>query len=246
MRHATKRTVPDSAKDAGIAIASACPMAHLKAALLDVDGTLIDSNDAHASAWVEALSEFGHDVTFDRVRQLIGKGGDKLLPETVKVEKDSREGTAISKRRGILFKEKYLPNLRPFPSARELVAALRDRGLRVFIATSATADEITALLDVANVRDLLSDVTTSKDAKESKPDPDIIVAALTAAKCHASEAVMLGDTPYDVEAAVRAGVVAVALRCGGWDDASLEGAAAIYEDPRDLFLKLDTSPFAAR
>jgi HAD superfamily hydrolase (TIGR01509 family) len=221
-------------------------MAHVKAALLDVDGTLVDSNDAHASAWVEALAEFGHDVPFDRVRELIGKGGDKLLPETVGVAKDSPEGTQISKRRGVLFKERYLPTLRPFPSARKLVAALRDRGLRLVVATSATADEITALLDVANVRDLLSDVKTSKDAKDSKPDPDIVVAALTAAKCDSSEAVMLGDTPYDVEAAARAGVVTVALRCGGWEDASLEGAKAIYDDPRDLLAKLDTSPFAVR
>jgi HAD superfamily hydrolase (TIGR01509 family) len=221
-------------------------MVQVKAALLDVDGTLVDSNDAHASAWVETLSEFGYDVPFGRVRELIGKGGDKLLPETVGVDKDSPKGAEISKRRGTLFKEKYLPTLRPFPSARELVAALRDRGLRLVVATSATADEITALLDVANVRDLLSDVKTSKDAKDSKPDPDIIVAALTAAKCRPSEAVMLGDTSYDIEAAARAGVVAVALRCGGWDDASLEGAKAIYDDPQDLVAKLDTSPFAIR
>jgi len=195
---------------------------------------------------VDALAEFGHEVPFDRVRELIGKGGDKLLPETVGVAKDSPEGKEISKRRGVVFKDKYLPTLRPFPSARELVAALRDRGLRLVVATSATAEEITALLDVANVRDLLCDVKTSKDAKDSKPDPDIVVAALTAAKCRSSEAVMLGDTPYDVEAAARAGVVAVALRCGGWDDASLEGAKAIYDNPRDLLAKLDTSLFAVR
>jgi HAD superfamily hydrolase (TIGR01509 family) len=221
-------------------------MANVMAALLDIDGTLIDSNGAHASAWVEALSEFGYDVPFGRVRALIGKGGDKLLPETVGVEKDSPKGVEISKRRGAIFKEKYLPTLRPFPSARELVAALREGGLRLVVATSATADEIKALLDVANVRDLLSDVKTSKDAKDSKPDPDIVIAALTAAKCHPSEAVMLGDTPYDVQAAARAGVVAVALRCGGWDDASLAGAKAIYDDPHDLLAKLDTSPFAVR
>jgi HAD superfamily hydrolase (TIGR01509 family) len=221
-------------------------MVRVKAALLDVDGTLVDSNDAHAWAWVQVLSEFAHDVAFERVRELIGKGGDKLLPETIGVEKESAKGEAISKRRQALFKEKYLPTLRPFPGARDLLARLRDRGLRLVVASSATAEEITALLEVAQVRDLVPEVKTSNDAKDSKPDPDIVVAALTTAKCSPAEAVMLGDTPYDIEAATKAGVVCVALRCGGWDDSSLKGAKAIYADPQDLMAKLDTSPFAGR
>jgi HAD superfamily hydrolase (TIGR01549 family) len=180
------------------------------------------------------------------VRKLIGMGGDKLLPEAVGVEKESTKGTELSKRRQTLFKEKYLQTLRPFPGARELVASLGELGLHLVVASSATAEEITALLEVANVRDLVPDVKTSKDAKDSKPDPDIVVAALTAAKCHSAEAVLLGDTPYDIEAATKAGVIAVALRCGGWDDSSLQGAKAIYDDPQDLAAKLHTSPFAER
>ncbi|HEX3595095.1 MAG TPA: HAD-IA family hydrolase [Polyangiaceae bacterium] len=221
-------------------------MARLEAALLDVDGTLIDSNDAHASAWVEVLSGFGYPVPFARVRELIGKGGDKLLPETVGLEKGSEKYEQIAERRKALFKEKFLPELRPFRGARELLQAMKDGGLALVVATSATPEEVGALLEVAQVRDLVKDVKTSKDAKNSKPDPDIVRAALAAAGCDASEAIMLGDTPYDVEAAVKAGVEAVALRCGGWEDAALARARAIYDDPADLLAHLETSPFARR
>jgi HAD superfamily hydrolase (TIGR01509 family) len=221
-------------------------MSNMKAALLDVDGTLIDSNDAHATAWVEVLSGFGYPVPFERIRRLIGKGGDKLLPETVGLEKDSERYQQIVEHRSRLFRDVFLPKLSAFPGARELLEGLRERGLRLVVATSATAEEVGSLLDVAGVRDLVEKVKTSKDAKHSKPDPDIVQAALAAVSCDASEAVMLGDTPYDVEAASNAGVVSVALRCGGWDDESLSGARAIYDDPAELLARLDSSPFVAK
>jgi HAD superfamily hydrolase (TIGR01509 family) len=214
-----------------------------KVVLLDVDGTLVDSNDAHAMAWVEALEAFGHDVAFERVRELIGKGGDKLLPEAVGIEKDSGEGGEIAKKRSELFKQKYLQLVTPFEGARSLLLELRDRGYRLVVATSATKDQIGDLLDVGHVRDLVDDVRSAEDAGASKPDPDIVVAALAAAHCSPSAAVMLGDTPYDVQAAKNANVVTVAVRCGGWDDESLEGAEAIYDDPRDLLDHFETSPF---
>jgi HAD superfamily hydrolase (TIGR01509 family) len=214
-----------------------------KAVLVDVDGTLIDSNDAHAMAWVETFEEFGHTVAFERIRHLIGKGGDQLLPEAVGIEKDSPEGKVIAKRRATLFKEEYLPNIVPFEGARALLEALHDRAYRLVVATSATEDEIGALLDVASIRDLVDDVKSSSDAQISKPDPDIVTAALAVAHCQPSEAVMLGDTPYDIEAASKANVISVAVRCGGWNDASLKGARAIYDDPRDLLTNLGTSPF---
>jgi HAD superfamily hydrolase (TIGR01509 family) len=219
-------------------------MARVKAALLDVDGTLVDSNDAHAQSWVEVLSASGYSVPFARIRELIGKGGDKLLAETVGLEKESDEYRQIVRERSALFKDKFLPRLAPFPGARELLLALHGRGQRLVVATSANPEEIGALLDVAGVRDLVEAVKTSKDAKRSKPDPDIVRAALDAAECHATEAVMLGDTPYDVDAAAKMEVTSVALRCGGWDDAALAGAKAIYDDPADLLARLDTSPFA--
>jgi HAD superfamily hydrolase (TIGR01549 family) len=218
-------------------------MAHPKAALLDVDGTLIDSNDAHATSWVQVLTAAGYHVPFSRIRELIGKGGDKLLPEAVGLDKDSDDYKAIVKKRSAVFKDEFLPYLKPFPKARELVQALHARGCRLVVASSASAEEINALLDVASVRGLVDDVKTSKDAKDSKPDPDIILAALEAAECSAADAIMLGDTPYDVEAASTARVASVALRCGGWDDASLAGARAVYDDPADLLEQLEASPF---
>jgi len=215
-----------------------------KVILLDVDGTLVDSNDAHAMAWVDTLEAFGHKVAFERVRELIGKGGDKLLPEAVGIEKDSPEGDEIARRRSELFKEKYLQTVVAFEGARSLLLELRDRGYLLVVATSAAKDEIGAILEAGHIRDLVDNVTTAEDAESSKPDPDIISAALEAVQCSPSEAMLLGDTPYDVEAAGRANVITIAVRCGGWDDDALEGAHAIYNDPRDLLDHLEMSPFA--
>ena len=219
------------------------PLGRVKAALVDVDGTLIDSNDAHANAWVETLAEFGFQASFERVRDLIGKGGDKLLPETTGVDSDSPLGKKISARRSQLFLEKYVPTLRPFRGARDLLARMQESGLIVVIATSAQATELKPLLAIVGAEGLIDDKTTSDDAENSKPDPDIVEAALKRAGCDANEAVMLGDTPYDIEAARRAGVPTIALRSGGWDDAALAGASAIYEDAADLLANFEGSPF---
>jgi HAD superfamily hydrolase (TIGR01509 family) len=221
------------------------PMAHrTKGIILDIDGTLIDSNDAHARSWVETLEEFGIEADVDDARRMIGMGGDKLLPELAGVEVDSELGKRIVERRTELFKERYLPELRPFPKTRELVEHMRDRGLKVSVATSAKREELDPFLEVAGVRDLIESATSSSDAEESKPDPDIVEAALGRLDLPASAVVMLGDTPYDVEAATRAGVAIVAVRCGGWGDEDLAGAVAVYDDPADLLAHFDESPLA--
>lgn len=214
-----------------------------KAALLDVDGTLLDSNDAHAQSWVDTFAAHGFDVDPQLVRDLIGKGGDKLLDETVHVAKDSPEGKELTKHRAAIFKKTYLPQLRAFPGARALLERMKEAGLKLVVATSAGSDEVNDLLKQAGVDDLIQATTTSSDAKESKPDPDIVVAALARAGCAPREAVMLGDTPYDVSAARKAGVAVVALRCGGWEDADLSDANAIYDGAADLLRAFDTSPF---
>ena len=218
----------------------------LSAALLDVDGTLVDSNDAHAHAWVKAFTEAGVRVEFERVRRCIGMGGDKLMPEVSGVSEESSQGKGISKRRGEIFASEFLPTLKPFRDADRLVAALRDRGLTLVAASSAKKDELGPLLDIAGASALLDGATSSDDAEESKPDPDIVQAALARAKVPAHEAVMIGDTPYDVEAAARAGVPTVAFRCGGWGDDDLRGALAVYDGPWDLLARLDESPFGGR
>jgi len=213
--------------------------------LLDVDGTLIDSNDAHARAWVDAGREFGHETPYTTLRSMIGMGGDKLIPKAFGIAHDSKDGKAMAKRRSEIFRERYLPALKPFPKARELLGRMREDGYSLVVATSAQKDEMKALLRAAGIEHLLEEATSSSDADSSKPDPDIVVAALEKAGAEASEAIMLGDTPYDIGAAKGAGVPIVALLCGGWPAEALDGAIAIYADPAGLLREYERSPFGA-
>lgn len=192
--------------------------------ILDVDGTLIDSNDAHAEAFAEALQ-----VPFERVRPLIGKGADQLIPELI-----GRYDAALAERKKAIFKARYLPRLRPFPKARELVSKFKDMGLRLAVASSAGRDELDALLHVAGVQDYLDTQTDADDAEQSKPDPDIVLAAVKKLGLPAARCLMIGDTPYDAEAAARAGVAFIGLRCGGWSERDLRPALAVFDDPAEL------------
>ena len=202
--------------------------------LFDVDGTLIDSNAAHATSWLRALREHGVDTDIMRVRPLIGMGGDKLLPAIAGVEEGSQRGQAIAARKKELFNEQ-LPWLQATPGARALLEFLRDRDVEALIATSADDKEMHALLERAGVADLVPRRASKDDADESKPDPDIVCAALAMARGGAASTVMVGDTPYDIEAARRAGIASVALRCGGhWTDHDLRGALYIFDDPKEL------------
>jgi HAD superfamily hydrolase (TIGR01509 family) len=207
----------------------------IKGILFDIDGTLVLSNDAHAAAWQDAFAEHGYNVSFEAVRRLIGMGGDKLVntlfPE---LSYDVGLGKTIKERRVGIFQEKYVAALQPTPGSRELVSEVLQRGLRTMVASSASKAELDALLQAANVADLLTEATTSDDAENSKPDPDIIQVALQKINLPADEVVMLGDTPYDVEAAGKAGVKCVGVLCGGWSKDDLQGAVAVYQDPADI------------
>ena len=217
----------------------------LDGVLLDVDGTLIDSNEAHARSWSEALAEFGRPASPEVVRPLIGMGGDKLLPRLLGVDADSDEGQRFSERRGRIFREQYVPSLRQTKGAAALIERLRREGFRLIIATSAQEEELEAMLRQVGLDDLVPQRTSADDAEESKPDPDIIQAALRKMKLEPQAAIMLGDTPYDIEAARRAGVETVALLTGGWDCDALKDAIAIYEDPEDILRHFTASPFAS-
>ncbi|MBC5809333.1 MAG: HAD family hydrolase [Candidatus Eremiobacteraeota bacterium] len=213
------------------------------AVLLDVDGTLLDSNDAHAETWSRALRQAGYDVPFARLRPLIGMGGDRILREVAGLDHKSAAGKSIAKCRTEMFLSEYLPRLAPTPGARALVEVLRARGLKIVVATSASEEELGALLRAAGVADLIEAASKKDDAKTSKPAPDIVEAALQKAGVPPERAFMIGDTPYDCEAARRARVTIVAVRCGGWSDERLD-AAAVYDDPADLLAHLDRSPAA--
>ena len=216
----------------------------LKAVLFDVDGTLVDSNDAHAAAWVKAFTEHGIAVDPVEVRRCIGMGGDKLMPAVSGIADDSKQGAAIATRRGEIFMTELLPALKPFKDADDLVAAVKALGLTAVAASSAKDDELKALLELSDTTSLMDDATSSDDAEESKPAPDIIQAALKRAKASPDEAIMIGDTPYDIEAAQRAGVRTIAFRSGGWSDADLQGAIEIYDGPWDLLASLASSALA--
>jgi HAD superfamily hydrolase (TIGR01509 family) len=217
----------------------------VKGVIFDVDGTLIDSNDEHARAWVDALAEFGYDVPYERVRPLIGMGGDKVLPLLTGLSADDAKAKRIAERREEVFGERYLPRIRPFPGARELLVRLRQEGLRLAVASSSKKEMLKRLLSKVGAEDLLEAKTSSDDAENSKPDPDIVQAALRRLGEPPDRAVMIGDTPYDIEAAARAGLKAIAFRCGGWKDDDLRGAVEIYDGPADLLQRLDQSILAA-
>lgn len=209
--------------------------------IFDVDGTLVDSNGAHARAWAEALAAAGHSVPEGHIRALIGMGGDKLLPAAAGMSADSPEGKVIAERRGAIFRSRYLPRLQAFAGSRQLLLALKASGLRLAVASSAEEDELTPLLRIAGADDLIEKKASGDDAKSSKPDPDIVAVALRHLGCEPAEAVMIGDTPYDVEAARRADVECIGFRCGGWDDRGLAGAVAVYDGPWHLLERLGTS-----
>jgi len=208
--------------------------------IFDVDGTLVDSNDAHARAWIHAFAEHGITVAYESVRRAIGMGGDKLMPLVAGIEEDSPQGKKIAERRKHIFKKDWLPRLQPFAGARALVERLARDSFTLAIASSAKEEELHSLLDVAHVSDLIPTRTSADDADRSKPDPDIVTAALKRAGCAKERTVMIGDTPYDVEAASRAGIQIIGLTCGGWAREDLRGAMAVYADPADLLANYES------
>jgi HAD superfamily hydrolase (TIGR01509 family) len=213
----------------------------LKGVIFDVDGTLVDSNDAHAQSWVDTFAEAGYDVPFEAVRPLIGMGADKLLPKTIGITHDSEEGKKLIRRRSEIFRERYLPRLRPLEGSRALVLRIRSDGLKAIVATSAKEEELSGLLKAAQVEDLMQERATASDAKRSKPDPDIVEAAIEESGLAPEQLVMIGDTPYDIEAATKAGVRTIAFRSGSWTDEALEGAIEIYDGPADLLAHYESS-----
>lgn len=214
--------------------------------LLDMDGTLVDSNDAHARAWHRAFTENGQQIPYDEIRRRIGMGGDNLLPALLGIEKETELGTRISERRSEIYQNESLPHIRPFPGVRPLLERMREAGLRLAIATSSPDEELDPALDITGIRDLLEERTSADDAESSKPDPDIVQAALDRLGLRADEAVMLGDTPYDIAAAGQTGLGVIAFRCGGFSDEDLAGALAIFDGPADLLARWEESPLGGR
>jgi phosphoglycolate phosphatase-like HAD superfamily hydrolase len=217
----------------------------MRGAILDIDGTLVDSNDAHARSWVDAFRVHGYDLRFERVRPLIGMGGDRLLYALASIEDASSEGKALAATRKEIFLREYLPRIRAFPRVRELLTRMVQSGLDLAVASSSEEDVLDKLIALTGASELLSKRVKKSEAPSSKPAPDSVHAALDLLGIPPGETVMLGDTPYDRDASLSAGVAFVGFRCGGWSDADLAGAAAIYDDPEDLLENFDRSPLGA-
>ena len=221
----------------------------LKAVIFDVDGTLIDSVDLHARAWQEALAHFGKRYDFERVRYQIGKGGDQLMPVFLSEQELEEFGDELEKYRGELYKRDYMPRVKGFPAVRELFERVKREGLQIALASSATGDELQTYKRIAHIEDLVEEETSSDDAEKSKPHPDIFEAALERLGGVApAEAVVVGDTPYDAEAAGKAGIKTVGLLSGGFPEEDLRaaGCVRVYRDAADLLANYDASPLAAR
>lgn len=221
----------------------------VRAVIFDIDGTLVDSVDLHAQAWQEALAKFGHDVPFEHVRQQIGKGGDQLIPVFLTKQEQLQCGTELEEYRGKLWKSRYMSKVRPLPRVRELVQRILRDGKQIALASSAKGDELEQYKRIAHIDDLIQKETSSDDAERSKPYPDIFEAAL--AKLHgldAAEAVVIGDSPYDAQAANKIGIKSIGVLSGGFPEEQLRasGYVAIYRDCADLLTHYSNSPLARR
>lgn len=217
----------------------------VKAAIFDIDGTLLDSVDLHARAWQKAFEHFHRVVPFEKVRSQIGKGGDQLLPVFFTEKEIQKFGKELEDFRGRLFKEEFLPQVQPFPKVRELFERLNSDGRRIVLATSAKEDELETYKQIAQIGDLIEDDVSADNVERSKPYPDIFEEALKKlGDIQVGEAVAIGDSPYDAQAAGKLGLHIIGLLCGGFPEAELRaaGCISIYRDPADLLFHYKTSP----
>jgi HAD superfamily hydrolase (TIGR01509 family) len=212
----------------------------IKAVIFDIDGTLVDSVDMHAQAWKEAFEHFGKKIPFDEVRHQIGKGGDQLMPVFFSKEELAKKGSEMEKYRGDLFKRDFIKRVRAFPHVRDLFLRIRDDGKRIAIASSAKEEELKEYKRVAHIEDLVEEESSADDADKSKPHPDIFEAALERLNdVEASEVIVIGDTPYDAEAAGKIGLHTLGVLCGGFPETELRaaGCVEIYQDPADILAR---------
>jgi len=214
----------------------------IKAVIFDIDGTLVDSVDLHAQAWKETFKEYGKDIPYQQVRHQIGKGGDQLMPVFFSREELDEFGEEMEEHRSELYKREFLPRVRAFPMVRELFERIRADDNRIALASSAKEDELAAYKKIARIEELVEEETSADDANRSKPHPDIFQAALAGlGDISVNEAVVIGDTPYDAEAAGKLRLRTLGVLCGGFPERELRAAGCIdiYDDPADLLSRYD-------
>jgi len=212
-------------------------------AILDIDGTLVDTNYHHAVAWYRAFRQHGIVLPVWRIHRHVGMGGDQLIAALTDDRVEEEKGDDIRTAEKALYLA-LIEEVEPMDGSRELIVELKERGQTVVLASSAKEDEVDHYLDLLDARDLADDWTTSADVEATKPAPDLVAAALAKAGADNDDAVMVGDTPWDIEAAQRAGVPTVAVRTGGFGHDELEdaGAAAVVESVAELRERLGETP----
>ncbi len=201
--------------------------------IFDIDGTLIDSNDAHAECLRKAFRHEGFAIEFDTIRKLIGMGFDHIMPKLTGLSAESEEGKTVSRLKDTYFQEVF-PSIPVFPDAKKLVKTLYENDYKIGIATSASRNDLKKFTQKIGIEPYLDEKMSADDADASKPCPDIIEAALDKMGLKPEEAVMVGDTPYDIKAAARAQVKTIAFRTGEWPEEELKGAVAVVNGPAEL------------
>jgi HAD superfamily hydrolase (TIGR01509 family) len=214
-------------------------------AILDIDGTLVDTNYQHAVAWYRAFRQNGIVLPVWRIHRHIGMGGDQVIAALTDEETEEEKGDDIRDAEKALYLA-TIEEVEPLEGARALIERLNEAGKTVVMASSAKEDEVDHYLDLLDARELADDWTTSADVEATKPDPDLVRAALDKAGADPGDAVMLGDTPWDCEAAKRAGVATVALMTGGFSEQELTeaGAVAVFESLPELLERIEETPLA--
>jgi HAD superfamily hydrolase (TIGR01549 family) len=217
----------------------------IEAVIFDIDGTIVDSVDLHAKAWQRTFSKFGKNILLEAIRSQIGKGADQLLPVYFSNQELEQFGEAMEIYRGELFKKEYLPKVKGFPKVRELFQRIKRDKKQIALASSAKKDELKRYKEIAQIDDLIESETSSDNVERSKPCPDIFEAALKQlGNVTPDSVIVVGDTPYDAEAAAKANVNSIGLLSGGWTQHQLRrsGCIAIYRDPADLLARYEESP----
>ncbi len=217
----------------------------LRAVIFDIDGTLVDSVDAHALAWQQAFRHVGRVVPLDKIRPQIGRGSDQIIPMFLSAEDAQQLGEELNNYRKDLFRREYLPRLRPFAQTRELFLKIQSSGLKIALASSADNEDLMAYKRIAGIEDLIDGETAAQDVDHTKPNPEVVKAALgTLGNPDHGSVLLVGDTPYDAQAAEKLGILTVGLLCGGTPESELmqAGCIAVYRDPAHLLAEYEDSP----
>jgi len=215
----------------------------VQAVLCDIDGTLVESNWLHARAWQVAFAEMGIKLELEEIRRQIGKGGDELIPVFVSWWKRDAVKEPLEAYRKFVFQHDYLARVKPLPKVREFLLRVKAEGIKVALSSSASKEDLLAYKRIANMEDLIDVETSADDADKSKPHPDIFDVTLRKLQLQAKDCIALGDTPYDAEAAGRAGLRTIGVTTGGWshDELMSAGCVEVYESVAELLERFEES-----